>query len=205
MITVPESVLFYRSDPANMAAVNVLAEVEDIPADLTLQEAERFALANLAAYRVRVEFWRLLRQLWTATWGEAVRAAFPTARLLTYGEHEAWGDDESPATPSLDYAWEDRATTGVFELPGGESLFTYLGFAHGDREIQLKFYVFDRDESNTTSDGLDLGSDWTDDGDSQRITQPGLVTFASGDRKIDPERLTALALAAITALSAAIQ
>ncbi len=108
MITVPESVLFYRSDPANMAAVNVLAEVEDIPADLTLQEAERFALANLAAHRVRVEFWRFLRQLWTATWGKAVHAAFPSARLLTYGEHEAWGDEETRRRPR----WSTLGKTG---------------------------------------------------------------------------------------------
>ncbi len=93
----------------------------------------------------------------------------------------------------------------MFELPGGESLFTYLGFAHGDREIQLKFYVFDLDESNATSDGLDLGPGWTDDGDSQRITQAGVVTFAGGDHQIDPERLATLATTAITALSAAIQ
>jgi len=205
VITVPESLSFYWSDPANMAAVNVLADVEAVPADLTLHEAERFTLATLAASRVRVEFWRFLRQLWSATWGEAVGTAFPLARLLTYGEHEDFGDEDDYATPSVDFAWEDRATTGVFDLRGGRSLFTYIGFANGDREIEMKFYVFDPDEGNATSDGLDLGANWTDDGESQRITRPGLVTFASRDHEIDTKRLASLASDAAVALSAAVR
>ncbi len=202
MITVPESVSFYWSDPANMAAVNVLAEVEEIPADLTLQESERFALATLAAHRVRVELWLLLRQLWSVTWGDAVRAAFPSARLLTYGEHVDF--DEDGPVPSIDCAWEERATIGVFDLPGGTSLFTYLGFARGDREIELRFYVFDTDESNTTSDDLDLGADWGDDGESQRVTRPGLFLFAGRDKEIDTQHIALTASHAVAALSAAI-
>jgi hypothetical protein len=63
-------------------------------------------MANLAAYRVRVDFWRLLRSLWSATWGDAVRSELPAARLLTYGDHASVPSNE--LTPS----WRGLGASG---------------------------------------------------------------------------------------------
>ena len=89
MIVVPDSVAFDWRDPVNEAAIDVFGAGTDVPADLSLDEAERFELAALAARRVRVEFWRMLRQLRAVVWDDTVRVAFPDARLLGYGEHAA--------------------------------------------------------------------------------------------------------------------
>lgn len=81
MIAVAPSILFYWGEPTNRAAVNLLAGKTEVPPDLTLDEVERFETATLAARRIKVDLWRLLRSLWTATWDVSVREAFPTARL----------------------------------------------------------------------------------------------------------------------------
>lgn len=204
MIAVPESVAFYWGDPVNTAAVNVLAGSVDVPGDLGLAEAERFELAALASRRVRVDFWRLLRQLWSETWGEAVRTAMPTARLLTYGGHQAYTSTDPYADPSADYAWEARRTSGVFRLSPTRLLFTGLALSERDRELGLQFYVGEGAEDWTASDDLDLGSDWTDDGDHRRTTAPGLLLLDHAQAGIDTERLARLASDAAAAMATVI-
>ena len=206
MITLPESVAFYWREPINMAAINVIAPGMDVPSDLTLEEAERYELASLAARRVRVDFWRLLRTLWSATWGEAVRGGLPAARLLTYGEHRAFADEiEIWANPSIEHAWGRRATCGVYDVRGHGRLFTSLGLTERDREIELKFYLYDADGSCGITDDLDLGPDWSDDGESRRVTSPGLVPITGRDLAINPVQTTALAQAAVASLSTALR
>lgn len=202
MITIPESVAYYWRDPINMAAVNVLAGSTDVPADLGLDEAERFELATLAAHRIRVDFWRLLRHLWSATWGEAVRTAMPSARLLTYGQHQVFTSIDPYADPSVDYAWETRTTSGVFVLPDQRKLFTRVMLTEQDREVALQFYLDDEDW--TTSDDLSLGSDWTDDGDHRRTTGSGLLPLAHPDGEVDSEPAAKFAQDAIASLVAAL-
>ena len=204
MITIPESVAYYWRDPINMAAVNVLAVAVEVPGDLALSEAERFELATLAARRVRVEFWRLLRQLWSATWFEAVRAAFPSARLLTYGEHQGFTTFDPDSDPSVDYAWREQATAGVFDLRNGKRLFTSLVLKNGDCEIGLEFYTIDKDNIVVTSDDLNLGTDWEDDGQQRRVTSPGLLPLMHRDGEVDPEPIAKLASGAIVSLAAAL-
>lgn len=201
MITIPESVAYYWRDPINMAAVNVLAVAVEVPGDLALSEAERFELATLAARRVRVEFWRLLRQLWSATWLEAVRAVFPSAQLLTYGEHQAFTTDSNP---SMDYAWRERMTAGVFDLRNGKRLFTSLVLENGDCEIGLEFYMVDKDGMFVTSDNLNLGADWEDDGQQRRITSLGRLPLLHREGEVDPEPIAKLASGAIANLAAAL-
>ena len=54
------------ADSLQQSGINVLSGSDEVPPDLGLAEAERFELASLAARRVRVEHWRLLRALWAA-------------------------------------------------------------------------------------------------------------------------------------------
>lgn len=120
MIQVPDSVAFYWGDPINRAALNVLSGSSVVPGDLSLAEAERFELASLAARRVRVEHWTMLRALWAATWTEAVRSHLPRAKLLSYGDHRAFASETDPlAEPSVDYAWEQQAASSVYDLGEG--------------------------------------------------------------------------------------
>lgn len=208
MITLPESVAFYWGDPINAAAIDVLSGGDDkVPLDLGLAEAERFELASLAARRVRVEHWRLLRALWAATWGEAVRAGMPRARLLTYGEHAAFvGEINEPyADPSVASAWTTGATAGVFEVPGHGHLFTGLGFAGAEREVELKVYLWGAEGSAAATDTLDLGADWSHDGQDRRVLRTGVIAFMGGEHATNPEPLAALARSAVTALAAALR
>ena len=205
MIAIPESVAFYWNDPVNRAAVNVLAGGLEVPGDLTLAEAERFERANLAARRVRVEHWVLLRALWSASWERAVQTHFPNARLLTYGEQVGFTTEIEPlADPSVDNAWQHKAVAGVFDLGRHGRLFTRVGLTRGEREAALQVYLIAADRSCAITDDLDLGPDWTDDGDNRRTTTAGLLPIAKGDGRIDPEPFASLSLAAATALAAAL-
>ena len=154
MITIPDSVAFYWGDAINRAAINVLGGSGEAPSDLSLPELERFELANLAARRVRVEYWRLLRTLWSASWGEAVRSVLPGARLLGYGEHRAFALHTDPlADPSMDAAWTTHATAGVFDLPGRGLLFTRLAFVEDECEMALQFYLAETQGGFAIGDG----------------------------------------------------
>jgi len=205
VIAIPESLAFYWADPINMAAVDVLSKSTLVPADLGLDEAERFEIATLAADRVRVDFSRFLRQLWAATWGVAVREFMPTARLLSYGRHQNFTTTIDPlADPSMGYAWESRGTPGVLVLPDQRELFTRIALIERDSEIGLQFYFADADERYSTTDGLELGSDWSDDGDNRRVTRQGLFRLTNRDQEVDAEPILAAARLAATTLASAL-
>lgn len=205
MIPIPDSVAFYWADEINRTALNVLVGAAEVPLDLTLPEAERFELAHLAARRVRVEHWTLLRALWSATWGEAVRLQYPRARLLTYGEHRGLVDQtDHLADPSLDLAWTEGAVCGVFALPEGAYLFTWFRLSEDGRDGDLRFYHWNASGSAAVSTALDLGADWTDDGSERRMTHPGLLLVDRRDDSIDPEPFAELARGAVCALAAAL-
>lgn len=205
MIAVPDSVAYYWRDPVNEAALNVLGDAGEVPGNLTLDEAEQFALAALAARRVRVEFWRLLNGLRKAVWDEAVRAAFPGARLLSYGEHQAITNKvEQFADPSIDHAWAERAMAGVYRLRDGAHLFTGLRLSERDRVLSLELYHWSTDETTALTDELDLGPDWADDGEGRRTTIAGLFATPRGSEGIDPGPSEAIAQAAVTAVANAL-
>ena len=160
MITIPESVAFYWADPTNKTAVNVLADRTDIPPDLTLEEAERFEVALLAAQRVRVDLWRLLRSVWSATWGATTLTEFPTARLLTYGGHSDYlGIDY---TPSVKRAWEEGLRYGIFDLPGRGGLVTFIQLTSSHQELEVGFCFANQKGNWTVADQLALGPAWAD-------------------------------------------
>lgn len=205
MIPIPDSVAFYWGDAVNRAAVNVLAGNTEVPGDLTLAEAGRFELAALAARRVRVEYWGMLRALWSASWDEAVRRHLPSARLLTHGGHLAFSrETEALAHPSVDHGWHERAASGVYDIAGYGRLFTRLALVENEREGELRFYLIDADQSCTITDGMELPHGWSDDGDSRRMTTPGLLPLSRHKGRLDPEPFAALALGAVTALAAAL-
>ena len=200
MIPIPDSVKFYWGDAINRAAINVLGGSTEVPTDLTLPEMERFELANLAARRVRVEYWRLLRTLWSASWGESVRTGLLDARLLSYGEHKAFTQQtDELADPSIETAWTTHATAGVFDLPGRGQLFTRLAFIEKESEVLLQFYLAEGRENFAISDGLDLGMHWGDDGYSRRQTRLSLPPLMR-DGIIDNAPLTSASRECIKAL-----
>ena len=203
MISVPESVAFYWGDPVNRAALNVMGGSTEVLTDLSMAEAERFELAALAARRVRVEYWTLLRALWSATWDDAVRAHLPTAQLLGYGAHRAFmaKADEPTADPSVAYAWDNTGQCGVFSLPDRGHVFTALWLVEEAREVQLQFYLLDTEESCALSDGLDLGPDWGVDELSRRETRVGLLPFTRTEAGIDPASAAAVADKAMAVLA----
>lgn len=206
MIRIPESVAFYWGDALNRAAVDTLAGSSEVPPDLSLAEVERFALAGLAAHRIRVEYWTLLRALWAASWGEAVRAHLPAARLLDYEGHRAFRRDVDDACADLSVAevWAAKAVCGVFAVPGRGRLFTRLALVEGEHEGALAFYLWDEEDSTALSDGLGLGPAWGDDGEDRRVTEPGVLAVARGADGIDSAPFAGLALAAMQALAAAL-
>ena len=197
MIAVPDSVAFYWRDPVSEAALNVLGDAGDVPGDLSIAEAEQFTLAVLAAQRVRVEFWQLLHELRAAVWDQAVQAAFSGARLLSYGEHQAVADEVEPlADPSVDHAWAERAVAGIYQLRDGAHLFTGLRFSERDRVLSLELYHWSVDETTALTDELDLGADWSSDGEERRTTTAGLFATPRGSERIDPGAARAVAQAA---------
>ena len=205
MISVPDSVAYYWRDPVNEAAINVLGGSSDVPADLSLDEAERFELAALAARRVKVEFWRMLRQLRVAIWDGAVRLSFPDARLLGYGEHQAVANAwEQYADPSSARAWEARATAAVYQLRGGAHLFTRVQLSERDSQLGLQLYHWGVDETTAVTDDLDLGTEWSDDGEGRRTTISRLFTTPRGSEQFDVDPLQVRARAALNALVAAL-
>lgn len=206
MIAVPDSVAFYWGDAVNRAAVDVLGGSNQVPTDLTLAEAERFELANLAARRVRVEYWQMLRSVWSATWESAVRTHLPKAKLLSYGGHRTAMVtlNETYADPSVDYAWDNDGCSGLFELPGGGYFFTAVWLIEAEQEVQLQFYALDAEWSCATSDTLDLGPDWGDDGENRRQTRSGLLVLTRGEGLIEAELFAARAQEAMKALAAAL-
>lgn len=198
MIAIPESISYYWADPINMAAIEVLSKSSTVPADLTLDEAERFEFAGLAADRVRVEFARFLRQLWAATWGAAVREALPMARLDTYGAHQAFMSIDPCADPSMWAAWESNSTPGLFALPDGRKLFTQLSLDDKEVEISLQFYVAYADGTYSTNESLGLGPNWEIDEAQRSTTRPELFQFERG-RQVDEAPIAAVAREAIRA------
>jgi len=202
VIPVPESVSYYWADPINMAAVDVLSKSLVVPADLGLDEAERFELAGLAADRVRVDFSRFLRRLWSATWGVAVQEALPAARLITYGGHQSFMAIDPLADPSMGHTWTSRGAPGVFMLSDRAQVFTRLAFLERNREVGFQFYFVDVDENYSISDNLELGGEWSDDGAHCRVTKPGLFVLSHRDQEIDIEPLVAVARRAAMSLAA---
>ena len=200
MIAIPESLTFYWGDPTNRAAINLLAGRTEMPLDLSLDEVEHFELASLAAQRVRVDFWRLLRSIWSATWDGPVRAAFPSARLLSYGEHRSYPYDE--ADPSVNSTWDTRQLHGIFALPGHGHLGTCVWFPDKRNECELEtgFYLADANGDCTISNDLEIGPEWTDYGNGWRVTGPRVLRLAESSAEIDPKPLAVLSQGALASL-----
>ena len=207
MISIPESVGFYWADPTNKAAVNVLADHlpadrTGIPPDLTLEEAERFEVASLAAQRIRVDLWRLLGSIWSATWATSVLSEFPAARLLTYRGHSEYLGGNW--IPSVKRAWDDGTRYGIFDLPGRGHLVTFVRLTGNDQSLELGFSLADPNEDWSVSDEVDLGTAWTTDDEGWRVAGSGHIRMAGGGVEIDPSSLAALCQSALAALKSAL-
>ena len=202
MIAIPESVRFYWHDAVNRAALNVLAGSGEVPPELSWSEAERFEMAHLAARRVRVDYRGLLRALWSATCEAAVRTHLPAAKLLTFGGHRDFSRDiDGHDTVSVEGVWEKGAVNGVFTLSGRGRLFTRLALKENESSVELGFYHYDAVGSTAVSDGLDLGPNWSDDGEERRITVPGALPVDVSGSSIDPTLMAELAQGAAMALA----
>lgn len=184
MIETPDSLRFFWGARGDNAAIALLAGNAELPGDLTWEELPRFAAGQAGAERVKADLWRFLYDAWQATWGEALKAAFPAARLGVVNEYE----DEPPSVARV---WENRGLNNWAEIGEGRWLQTSV-WVDGDYPAALKlgFYLSD-DERRHFADA------WSepDDGDPWRNTRDGVTL--PGDGPLD---LTALRQLAETAL-----
>lgn len=196
MIEIPESVIFYLSAPANRVAVNLMAQSGTIPGELALDELEQFEVARLAAQRVQLDLWRMLRAVWAGTWGVAVRAALPAATLRPFGEHE-----EYDIPPTIEEAWDEHQTYGGYTLASGHGLITGVRRADRDRRLHLIWYVLSPDgEVDRT---IEFGPPWTWDGD-WNIAESIWASIVAGSSSVDETALRELAEDAAGKIAAAI-
>ena len=92
-ITCPPGVALLLSDRAHARALESLwAAKTAIPHHLPPGEWTSYGRAWLTAQTVKVDLLDFLYQVWSLTWGKALNARFPKARLLSQQEAEAPND-----------------------------------------------------------------------------------------------------------------
>jgi hypothetical protein len=181
MIDLPEGAAFYLADAADRAAVRVMSKVEDFPADLDFEELESFGVAQLTAFRVKVDLWRMLRNVWRATWGAAVETHLPDAKALSLGEHENLLGDGDDYSPTFEMAWDEKWSGWGFSLGGGV-LLTGVRLSEGGR---LDLIVYSTTAKGDVDEKLDALLDaWKRD-DEEFLVFSGVKVAVDGGTSFD--------------------
>lgn len=191
MIETPDSLRFFWGARGDNAAIALLAGNAELPGDLTWEELPCFAAGQAGAERVKADLWRFLYDAWQATWGEALKAVFPAARLGVVNEYE----DEPPSVARV---WENRSLNNWAEIGEGRWLQT-LVWVDGDYPAALKLGFFIHEAE---ADG-DFGDAWSepDDGGLWRNTLDGVTL--PGDGPLDLAALRRLAETALRRIAGA--
>jgi hypothetical protein len=159
MVETPEGAAYYFADAADQAAVRLVADAEEIPPDLDFDELETFETARVAAERVRLDLWKMLRGAWSATWGEAL-ASFVHARPFTLGEHEDCLGDGDDYSPTVETAWDVGWSGWGYHWNRG----VLLTGVRLDEVGRLSLIVYAADAKGRTDPRLDeLGGAWARD------------------------------------------
>ena len=191
MIQAPEGAVFYFADAADQAAVRLMADVDELPPDLDFRELESFATARLAAERVKLDLWRLLRSVWSATWGEAL-ASLTHARPFTLAEHDDCLGDGEDYSPTVETAWDERWSGWGYHWNNG-ALLTGVKIDDGGR---LSLIVYAADVRGRTDHRLDeLGEAWERD-DAEWLVWRSEVRATSSELDVSALQAAALEMTA---------
>ena len=189
MIQAPEGAVFYFADAADQAAVRLMADVDELPPDLDFKELESFEASRLAAERVKVDLWRLLRSVWSASWGEAL-ASLVHARPFTLAEHDDCLGDGDDYSPTVETAWEDRWSGWGYHWNDG-ALLTGVRI---DEAGRLSLIVYAVDAKGRADDRLGEVEGW--DWEEREVEQWWMwrSDVLAGSAEIDVKTLKASAL-----------
>ena len=194
MIQAPEGAVFYFADAADQAAVRLMADVDELPPDLDFKELESFEASRLAAERVKLDLWRLLRAVWSASWGEAL-ASLPDVRPFTLAEHDDCLGDGDDYSPTVEVAWEDRWSGWGYHWNDG-ALLTGVRI---DETGRLSLIVYAADAKGRTDARLaELADGWERDDDEWLVLKSGVRATST---EIDVSSLSAAALEMVAHLS----
>ena len=198
MIQAPEGAVFYFADAADQAVVRLMADVDELPPDLDFKELESFEAARLAAPRVKVDLWRLLRGVWSATWGDAL-ASVIHARPFTLAEHDDCLGDSENYSPTVETAWEDRWSGWGYHWNGG----VRLTGVRIDDSGRLSLIVYAANAKGRTDARLDeLGEGWERDDDEWLVWKSDVIARSS-EIDIEPLKVAALEMIKAAALEMA--
>ncbi len=72
IIPLTEGLQFYFANSSQQAAIDQILAQKDPPADLSWDEMEQFIDARLSAHSVQVDYWKLMKMICQATWGNVL-------------------------------------------------------------------------------------------------------------------------------------
>jgi hypothetical protein len=193
MPEIPESYRYYRADPANKGALDLIIASGGLPAGFTMAEWPTYYQVRLSAERVRTDLYGFMCELWTETWGKVLADQLPALNPLRAG-------DEDDFDPSLDKVWTERLLGNFVELPDENWFWADVGFPD-DRCARLGFHLEGSDGAYSWSNSVQLSEPWLPlPEDNRRRTNAWLL--ASGAASIDTQPMAAAAAEVISQLAA---
>jgi hypothetical protein len=181
ILQIPESLQFYFENSQQAGAIQQILEMDSLPLGLTWEEIEHYQMAKISAQTTQFDYWKLMKDLWQLSWGEAVGKKF---KEISPEEYE--GEN------SVEYTWENL----FYKMFNYENGHLVLGCRANDGEgIYLTFYVESPKFNYEISNNLDLSDYWNKQVDDSRWTKDGLVE--TNHAEIDVSVLVELAKEAI--------
>lgn len=178
ILKIPESLQFYFENEQHVSAINQIIESDSLPIGLTWEEVEQYNVAKISALSTQLDYWRLMKELWSATWGKA----------LASSEYKEVDPDFYDDEYSMEFVWDDSFYK-AYEYKGN-TIYFYC-WSPENTDIQLGFCVESPDGQNDISNSLELSDGWTEAVDDDRRTQNGLIDI-KGKTEIDIEPLIKL-------------
>lgn len=179
ILKIPESLQFYFENEQHVSAINQIIESDSLPIGLTWEEVEQYNVAKVSALSTQLDYWRFMKELWSATWGKALASsAYKEVDPVFY-------DDEY----SMEFVWDDSFYK-AYEYKG--STIYFYCWSPENADVQLGFSIESTDCQNGVSNNLELSDGWAEAVDDERRTQSGLVKV-EGKSEIDIETLINLA------------
>ena len=173
-VILSEPLSYYLKNDKNRQAVQSLLDSKKPPSDLSWEDLERYYQARMAAEQVRLDFWKLCKEVWMKTWG-----AVDIAKNLNVSQVQSgWKDGEF----GQDQVWDEGFIYQVFDRSGEHLEYVfYVTIDCDTKEIYLKFYATDQKKDYSKSNNLSLGNDWKKDPDDDtRVTVANLAPLPTG-------------------------
>jgi hypothetical protein len=142
VVNLSQEMRFYFGDKANQAAIR---EVLNGPGnDFGWEELSKFYDAWLSAQKIRVEYWRFMREAWARIWGEAVReSSLNETDFLAYEMGTQWYGEEKFLDSVWDYGGGDGCLYTGFGSEGGDGEWeATLGLWGYESELRLFFSIW---------------------------------------------------------------